>query len=148
MKRLLLIIFAAGMMASCSSDDDSSSENSIVGTWILTEANLAIPVDINQDGTQNRDVLDEFPCFEGSVNFEVNETYTRRISTVIPVNEGLDCGPATTNSGTYELNGDQLTITESSGETTTATVDLNGNTLSGNFEFQTYGNVELVFQKN
>ncbi len=91
MKRLIIMIFAVGIIASCSSDDDASSENSIVGTWILTEANLAIPVDINQDGTPNRNVLDELPCFEGSVTFQENSEFDRSISTIVQAGSDVGC---------------------------------------------------------
>ncbi len=55
---------------------------------------------------------------------------------------------AVTDSGAYELNGDELSITDISGETTTSTVDLNENTLSGNIEYGDFGTVEIVFQKS
>ena len=56
-----------------------------------------------------------------------------------------------TTNGTYELNGDQLTTTVQTGtspEVTTVTIDLSETTLKTTVDFDPYGNVELVYQRD
>ncbi len=155
MKRLMSVLFIAILFASCSSDDDNdSSETTIVGAWTLTEANLAIPQDFNNDGTAERNFIDEVPCFEGDLTFNADGTFIQHFSDAGPqeVNGEIVwvCDGTVTNTGTYELNGDQLTTTTgtTTPEVTTTTIHLDGNTLKASFEFDTVGNVELVYQRN
>lgn len=155
MKRLMSILFISILFASCSSDDDNdSSDSTIVGAWTLTEANLAVPIDFNNDGTADRNFLSEVPCFEGTLAFAGNGTFSQTFSTVeeVEVNGQVtyQCNGTTANTGSYTLDGDQLTTisNEPDPTTTTTTVDLNGNTLKADFEFGNFGNVELVYTRN
>ena len=143
------VLFFAILFASCSSDDDNnSSEKTIVGAWTLTEANLAIPQDFNGDGTADRNFKNEVPCFVGTVSFTGEGTYSQTFSEVDPTT--FECTGTIATTGTYSLDGDQLTTTndDPDPETTTTTIDLNGNTLKADFEFGTFGNVELVYKRN
>ena len=157
MKRLMSILFIAILFASCSSDDDNndSSETTIVGAWTLTEANLAVPFDFNNDGTADPNFKNEIPCFEGDISFTANGGFTQNFSNVeteiVNGETVYVCNGTTTNVGTYELDGTQLTttVTTPSGpETTTTTIDLDGNILIANIEFGTFGQVELVYQRD
>lgn len=155
MKRLMSVLFIAILFASCSSNDDNgSSETTIVGAWTLTEANLAVPIDFNNDGTANRNFLNEVPCFEGTIAFTGNATFAQTFSTVEEVEVNgqttFQCTGTNATTGTYNLDGDQLTTitNEPDPTTTTTTVDLNGNTLKANFELGNLGNVEFVYKRN
>ena len=154
MKRLLSVLFIATLLASCSSDDDSSSAGAtIVGAWTLTEANLAIPQDFNNDGTADRNFMDEVPCFEGDLTFTAEGAFTQNFSKVevqvINDETVYVCNGTITSTGTYELDGNQLTTTTNTTtpEITTTTIDLNGNTLKASFGFDSFGEVELVYHK-
>ncbi|OAD91785.1 hypothetical protein A7A78_11060 [Aequorivita soesokkakensis] len=61
------------------------------------------------------------------------------------------CNGTLTNSGTYELNGDQLTTTVDTAtgpEVTTTTITLNNDILKATFDYQEYGDIEFVYQKD
>lgn len=148
MKRLVSILFIAILFASCSSDDDSPSQKSIVGAWILAEANVENAIDINGDGSADRNFLKEVPCFVGTLAFTGDGNFSQTFSEVASVT--FECIGTVANSGTYTLNGDQLTTTISGPEPTTETrtVDLNGNTLKSTFEIGSLGDVELVYKRN
>lgn len=154
MKRLMSVLFIAILFASCSSDDDSSSENSIVGAWTLTEANLEVPQDFNNDGTADRNFKNEVPCFEGTVAFTADGTFTQSFSNVEPVELNGEtiyvCNGSTNTSGTYMLDGNQLTTTTTgtTPDITTTTINLSGNTLKATFPVGAFGNVELVYNRN
>lgn len=156
MKRLFSVLCIAILFAACSSDDDSSSsENKLEGSWTLTAANLTVPFDFNNDGTADRNFKNEVPCFESDIVFRADNTFTQNITSVdIQENNGefkAVCDGTITTSGTYELNGNQLTTTVDTGsspEITTTTIDLNGDTFKGSFDFDVYGEVELVYQRD
>lgn len=157
MKRLMSVLFIAILFVSCSSDDDNNdpAETSIVGAWTLTEANVEVPMDLNGDGTADRNFMNEVPCFEGTVSFTGTGTFAQTFSTLeLEVVNGetvYGCNGTTATAGTYTLNGNQLTTTTNDSnnpETTTTTISLNGNTLKATIEFGNFGDVELVYNRN
>ncbi len=155
MKQLMSILFIAILFASCSSDDDNdTSETTIVGAWTLTEANVEIPMDLNGDGTADRNFMNEVPCFVGTIAFTGNGTYSQTFSileeVIVNGQTTYTCNGTTATTGTYTLIGNQLTtITNEPDPTTTTTmVDLNGNTLKATIEFGNFGDVELVYSRN
>ena len=155
MKLLMIALFTTIMLASCSSDDDTNvSENKIVGAWTLTEANVEIPMDLNGDGTADRNFMNEVPCFVGTLSFTENGTYSQTFSVleevVVNGQTFYTCNGTTATTGTYTLVGDQLTTTTNEPEpvTTTTSVILDGNTLKATFQFGNFGDVELVYSRN
>ena len=156
MKRLMSVLFIAILFASCSSDDDSSSsENRLEGSWTLTQANLGAPVDFNNDGTADPNFIVEVPCFEGDITFEANGNFTQNFSEVdiqqVNGETVVVCTGTLTNSGTYELNGNQLTTTVNTAtgpEVTTTTINLENNILKASFEYQQFGTIEFVYQRD
>ena len=156
MKRLFSVLCIAILFAACSSDDDSpAATNKLEGSWTLTQANLAVPVDFNNDGTLDRNFKNEVPCFESDIVFRADNTFTQNISTVDIQEANGDftvvCDGTITTNGTYELNGDQLTTTVQTGtspEVTTVTINLSETTLKTTVDFDVYGNVELVYQRD
>lgn len=155
MKRLMSILFIAVMFAACSSDDDGNTpETTIVGAWTLTEANVEIPMDLNGDGTADRNFMNEIPCFEGTIAFAANGTFSQTFSMIeeVVVNgqTTYTCNGTATTTGTYVLSGNQLTTTTDEPEptTTTTTINLSANTLKATIEFGNFGDVELVYSRN
>ena len=154
MKRFMSALLIAILFTSCSSDDDSSSKKTIVGAWTLTEANVDNPMDYNNDGTADRNFLDEVSCFEGSLSFTESGTFSQTFTTGGAVTENgvttFQCTGTVTNTGTYQLDGDQLTTTIDGPEPTTSvtTIVLDNNTLKGTFDGGILGDVELVYNRN
>ncbi|MDN3723309.1 lipocalin family protein [Aequorivita sp. SDUM287046] len=156
MKRLMSVLCMAILFASCSSDDDSSSsEINLEGSWTLTQANLGAPVDFNNDGTADPNFIVEVPCFEGDITFNANGSFTQNFSRVEAeeVNGEIVyvCNGTVTNAGSYELNGNQLTTTINTAtgpEVNTTTINLNNNVLKATFDYEEYGDIEFVYQKD
>ncbi len=154
MKRLMSVLFIAVLFASCSSDDDNTSEVGIVGSWTLVELNASIPLDLNGDGTADRNIMNEIPCFEGNASFTAGGNYLLTLSNVAEeeVNGEMVfvCNGSSVNSGTYTLNGDQFTTNpdDPESETSTTTIFLNGNTLKTSMAAGNFGTVEFVLHRD
>ena len=113
---LLGIIF---LLLSCSSDDNGDDEPEIspaVGTWNLFELNINPPQDIDMDGNPTDNILDELPCVTGSLTIREDGTWNSTIENlaITSVTGGLffiNCsGTASQRSGTWLLQGSQLTL--------------------------------------
>ncbi|WP_299768729.1 DUF5004 domain-containing protein [uncultured Dokdonia sp.] len=150
-----LSITLLAFTVSCSSDDDSSNsggEENLVGGWDLVAYTLDQPQDINFDGTESTDVLAQVPCFDASITFMSNGNFsssTDEIDFDIDiVNEEavITCIDPVLNSGTWELNGNDLT-TVSEGETETQTINFSGDTFSFSFPDPLFGETTFVFQR-
>ena len=154
MKRLMSVLFIAVLFAACSSDDDNKSEPGIVGSWTLVELNATIPIDFNNDGTADRNIINEIPCYEGHASFTANGNYLLTLSNVnAEIAEGIwnvDCNGNIVNSGAYILNGDQLTINPDNPEeeTSTTTIDLRENTVSFSMDSGGLGDLEFLLHRD
>lgn len=151
MKNAMYLFVLTLFIAGCSSDDDNGSENNLLGAWILTEVNLPLPLDLNEDGTPSTNVMDEFSCFQGSISFQGNGEYAQNLSTLVETEVNgetvITCGDPIITTGTYELEGNQLTTVDSNGISNTTTINLQQDTLSASIPFGEYGNVELVYER-
>ncbi len=118
MKNLLYLFLACTItLTSCGSDDDteSSNEDLIIGTWKFTSSST--------NGTTD---TDNYACnFLGTLEFN----NTTMISTYY---DGDNCETSETDIATYEIDGNQITVTYSGeNDTYTATIEtLDNNTLS------------------
>lgn len=155
MKRLMSVLFIAAVFASCSSDDDNTPpEDSIVGAWTLVELNAENPIDFNNDGTADANIMKEIPCFEGNVAFTADGNFLMTLSQVVgeEVNGQMvfSCNGSIISAGTYVLQGDQLTTTTAGPdpETSTTTIFLNGDNLKTTMSAGDLGNVEFVLKRN
>ena len=154
----LLTITLLVITVSCSSDDDSSGGGevegggSLVGEWDLIEYTLGAPQDINFDGVESTDVLEEVPCFDASIIFMSNGNFTSSTDEfdfdidIINEEATITCADPELNSGTWELDGDSLT-TVSEGETDTQTINFSGDTFSIFFSDPLFGETTFVFQR-
>lgn len=154
MKRLMSVLFIAVLFAACSSDDDNNSEVGIVGNWTLVELNAENPVDFNNDGTADRNIMNEIPCYEGDASFTADGNYRLSLSNVSAEEVNgiwvIDCVGHSVNSGTYVLNGNQLTTTPNNPdeESDTTTIDLRGNTASFSMDSGGLGILEFVLRRD
>ena len=118
--RIVLPLLAlACLMFSCSSDDNGATEpetSEAVGTWQLVELNINPPQDINMDGNTTSNILDELSCATGTITISEDGTWDSTIQnlSITTITGGLfiiDCaGNVTRSSGTWLLQGDQLTL--------------------------------------
>ncbi|QAA82536.1 hypothetical protein EI546_12765 [Aequorivita sp. H23M31] len=154
MKRLMSVFFIAVLFVACSSDDDNKSQATLVGSWTLVELNAALPIDFNNDGTANRNIMKEIPCYEGHASFTEDGNYLLTLSKVNAEIDGgiwnIECDGSVVNSGTYTLDGDQLTINPDNPdeESSTTTIDLNNNTVRYSMEAGDLGTVEFVLKRD
>ncbi len=155
MKRLMSVLFIAILFASCSSDDDNNpQEASLVGAWTLVELNAENPKDFNNDGTADRNIMNEITCIKGNASFTADGNFLMTLSKVEEEEiNGIviyNCNGNLVNSGTYTLNGDQLTVTINGPEpeTSTTTINLSGNTISVSMAAGDLGTVEFVLKRN
>lgn len=97
---LCLLVILTG----CSSDDDTCSLNqsSLAGTYKITGAEYKDPGD---ESWQN-----DLPNWDAC---ELDDTFTfsENSNILTLVDAGVQCNPTTSETGTYSLNGNQITIT-------------------------------------
>ncbi|MGO4920677.1 hypothetical protein [Maribacter spongiicola] len=66
------------LFTSCSSDDsDATTDDSavVIGTYTLTEINVNVAQDVNEDGTASNNILDELDCLNGTLNINTDGTW-------------------------------------------------------------------------
>ncbi|WP_298541707.1 lipocalin family protein [uncultured Aquimarina sp.] len=158
--KIIFFLFAisfALFFTSCSSDDDGGDPTtvSLVGTWELTSASGALPVDLDMDGNASTNLLDELSCFEDTITVSDN-TYSQEV-TEITVNVDIlvqppvvtaDCtGTILNETGTWSLDGNELTFAGAGLDPKTVTITLTNTTLSFTDEVEDLGAVALVFTR-
>jgi len=157
-KFFLFVICFAFLFTSCSTDDDnegSSDMVSLVGTWKLTSATGALPVDLDMDGNASTNLLEELSCFEDVIVVNEDNTYTQDVTEfTVEVEPGIppvivaSCtGNMLMETGAWGLDGDQLTFTPVGMDPTTVTVTLTQNTLSFTDTLDDLGQIDLVFTR-
>lgn len=148
------VLFIAVLFAACSSDDDNNSKVGIVGSWTLVELNATIPMDFNNDGTVDRNIMNEIPCYVGHASFSAKGNYLLTLSNVNAEIGGgiwnIDCDVTSVNSGTYVLDGNQLTTNPDNPdeETSTTTIILSNNTVKYSMVAGDLGTVEFVLHRD
>ncbi len=149
------LLALALILASCSGDDDgdNGATADLTGSWTLTSYTFDEAVDVNLDGTPSTDFFAELPCYMSSATFVADGTFTSATSEIdidIDIVSGtvtVDCAPAVSLTGTWELNGDQLTTT-AEGETDTETVELTATTLTFDIVDPEFGAATWVWTRN
>ncbi|WP_405208322.1 lipocalin family protein [Aquimarina sp. LLG6339-5] len=154
----LFAISIALFFTSCSSDDDNGGVPdmvSLVGTWELTSASGALPVDLDMDGNASTNLLDELPCFEDTIVVSDDNTYNQNV-TQIDVNVSSDLPPVVTAdctglilevTGEWALASGQLTFTPTGMDPRTVMITLTETTLSFTDEVEDLGAVDLIFTR-
>jgi len=155
----LFVISFSALFISCSSDDDNVSNPDMVsleGTWMLTSASGALPVDLNMDGMSSTNLLDELSCFEDMIVVNEDNTYNQTVteidvivdtSDIIPVVTADCTGTILAETGMWDLDGDQLTFTPTGMDPKVVTVVLTATTLSFTDSVEDLGEVALVFTR-
>ena len=151
---MISVLLIAISFMSCSSDDDNSSNAAIVGSWTLVELNAENPRDYNNDGTVDINMMNEIPCYEGHSSFTADGNYLLSLSKV--EEELIDgvlvfsCNGNLIDSGTYVLNGNQLTTTTNSPnpQTSITTLNFSGDTMSYSIDSGDRGILEFVLRRD
>lgn len=66
------------LFVSCSSDDDASTTDDsalVIGTYSLTEINVNVAQDVDEDGTASNNMLDELDCLSGRLEINADGTW-------------------------------------------------------------------------
>ena len=124
MKKINLIITLVTLLilSSCSSNDETETENnlSIIGEWTSKSFIADEPLfDMNKDGINSTEFLNELPCKYSILKFnEDNTFYQENNWWTIDNNQEYTCSSGvdlTKINGTYEINSDFSILTLKSG---------------------------------
>ncbi len=104
----------------------------VPGLYKLTAFNTSVPTDLNGDGTSVTNQMNEVTCFNDSfMTINVNNTYVADSKGVdIDFNGDYECFTDPDDTGTWVLNGTQLTMTSSDTTIDPAVFTVSGNTLT------------------
>ena len=160
-----LMAIAAVLLVACSTDGDSNdgdemlTTSALVGTWNLTDVRfMEDPNDTSLNlADEIVDQLVQENCILVSFTFNQDGSVTSSDKlNFIEINAGptgLDV-PCPTQSedltGTWTLEGNQLTVDDGSGTVETLTVELDGNTLiipGAEIDPENYGDAEAIFTR-
>ncbi len=115
--KLVFLLFGIILFSACSSDDgDGSNENPlVVGTYTLTEINVSIAQDPNEDGTASTNMVEELPCLTGSLSVRADGTWNMtlteiNITTVTGDFYPVFCGESQVYSGNWSFQNNQLNL--------------------------------------
>ncbi|MDO6490253.1 MULTISPECIES: lipocalin family protein [unclassified Cellulophaga] len=159
-KKSFIVMAAVCMFgSSCSTDSDKEifSENSLVGTWVISDFTREESSEVSLPQEIAKNLIDQ-GCKIITYTFNADDTFVGKDKLnyfVIESNGAgieVDCPEETdTLVGAWDLDGDQLTITDPTGGKTVITVDLNGNTLiiaGEDIDEGNYEGLDVVFTKN
>ncbi|MFD0976998.1 lipocalin family protein [Salinimicrobium gaetbulicola] len=140
MKKIALNLFAltitAALLVSCSSEsvnDEMTSlnsttnvfekqdirQNDLVGTWKIKAMNSDVAVDLDADGTSNTNILEETTCFDNLFfNFNAEGGVLAHQARLNFVDGEMQCDGEGDYAATYEVAGNELSVSFQSGETT------------------------------
>ena len=73
-----LFTFLFLLFVSCSSDDSETATDDnalVIGTYSLTEINVNVAQDVDEDGTASNNMLDELDCLNGTLTINADGTW-------------------------------------------------------------------------
>ncbi len=143
---ILLLVF----FVSCSSDD-GGAEPTIVGIWSATSFTTSLELDLNGDGVESTDIIEELDCYTSVLTISEDGRFNSSTSdfTVTQVADGFigECDAATVVSGTYTYeNGSFTTI--ANGQTIESTVEISATQMTIRSQDQVFGNLTVVYSRN
>tara|TARA_R110000765_G_scaffold46736_4_gene96338 strand:+ start:3470 stop:3934 length:465 start_codon:yes stop_codon:yes gene_type:complete len=109
------------LLSGCSSDDrDDEVDNSalVIGTYNLTEVNVNVAQDVNEDGVSSNNMLDELECLNGILIISDNNTWTLDlvnldITSVTGDFYAIRCGRTNSFTGKWSFQGSTLKLNAS-----------------------------------
>jgi len=150
MKRIIFFILLLPLIfSSCSSDDGAVQEVSILGTWTATSFITSTSFDLNGDGQESNDIIQELDCYMSVLTFRADGTFSSATSDIILEEDGSgSCDLiGSTASGTYVYeNGSLSTVTN--GQSIASTVELSADTLVLTGQDQNLGSLVITYSRN
>lgn len=136
----LSILMLMLVITSCTSDDNNQvttlTDADVIGEWQLIEINSDPAIDIENDGTTDTNLMLQTTCFDGwGLDFDANGTLTADYAEIeIDPNAiaSLICTPQT-DTGTYNISGNNLTVSatiDGTTETQTIAITITNNVMS------------------
>ena len=152
-KFLFVLLICSTYITGCSSDDsdgDTMDNTAVLGTYTLTEVNISIPQDPNEDGTSSTNMVEELPCLTGELTVSADGTWNMTlvelsISTVTGDFYAVRCADDTAKdySGRFSFQNNQLTLDALQ----FSTFSLNGDILTENINEELPGILNRKFEK-
>ncbi len=136
----LSILMLMLVITSCTSDDNNQvttlTDADVIAEWQLIEINSDPAIDIENDGTTDTNLMLQTTCFDGwGLDFDANGTLTADYAEIeIDPNAiaSLICTPQT-DTGTYNISGNNLTVSatiDGTTETQTIAITITNNVMS------------------
>lgn len=150
MKRTILFLITLTLFIfSCSSDDGGTEEVSIVGTWTATSFVTSRSFDLNGDGQESNDLIEELDCYMSVLTFRADGTFSSSTSDIILEEDGTgSCDLiGSSASGTYIYESGKLS-TITNGQNVESTVDLTANALILRGQDQNLGTLTITYSTN
>lgn len=109
-------------LISCSSDDGGDNAQDVlpvVGVWNLTQANVSIPQDPNEDGTASTNMVDELPCLTAVLTIDASGVWSATVTrlNISPITGDLyvvSCLEPQQFSGRFSFQNNQLDLNSNS----------------------------------
>lgn len=122
--------------------------SAVVGTYNLTEVNVSIPQDPNEDGTSSTNMVEELPCLTGVLIVGMDSRWSLTLTglNITPVTGNfyaVQCENSFSYSGSYTFENNQLILNDSNFDTLT----LNGIVLTENIGEDLPGVLSYVYSK-
>lgn len=151
-KLLMLSTLSFLMMLSCSEGDNEDhgfSSAELVGTWDLVEIRLSEGVDMDGNGTQSSDLLNESDCISGSIVMREDTSYQfEQTSFEITLNANsqyeIDCYGTYLATGAWASNGSEVAF---QGSEVLGTLELMGNIIMKNEDKELPGVEAYIYEK-
>lgn len=150
MKRIIFFILLLPLIfSSCSSDDGAVQEVSILGTWTATSFITSTSFDLNGDGQESNDIIQELDCYMSVLTFRADGTFSSATSDIILEEDGSgSCDLiGSTASGTYVYENGRLS-TVTNGQSIASTVELSADTLVLTGQDQNLGSLVITYSRN
>lgn len=114
----LLLLGIPILIASCSTDNGEGIGNGtpvVVGVYNLTEVNINVAQDPNEDSMFSTNMVEELSCMNGSLNIRVDNTWNmtltaQNITTVTGDFYPVFCGESRNYSGNWTFQNNQLNL--------------------------------------
>jgi len=122
---------------------------SILGTWTATSFITSTSFDLNGDGQESNDIIQELDCYMSVLTFRADGTFSSATSDIILEEDGSgSCDLiGSTASGTYVYENGRLS-TVTNGQSIASTVELSADTLVLTGQDQNLGSLVITYSRN
>lgn len=115
---IVIYLFATFILYSCANDDAPANDSEVskaAGTYQLIELNVDPAQDINDDGTESTNLLDELSCISGTLVLRSDGSYSLNLTgiEVTSITNGeffIACATPRNSSSNWNIQGGQVTL--------------------------------------